>query len=107
MPMELLFALAQSQLPTTVDSPADIDRLRVLAAADLVKASLPDVDSSIQRAEVTAISFQGQAALAKAYPGHPFTFRTHVLPGPVLPEWLAPLDASRVDRKSTKTTLDS
>ena len=44
MPMELLRRLANQELPVALYAPADIDRLRVLRAADLVEALIPPVD---------------------------------------------------------------
>ena len=110
MPMELLFALAQSPLPATIDRPGDIDRLRVLAAAELVTVRLPDVDSQVQKAEVLAISAQGRAALAQAYPGHTFAATpTGAGSAPALarPAWRPSLDTCRIERDASKTTLDS
>ena len=84
MPMELMLALAQGKLPTVIDRPEDIDKLRVLAAADLVQTHLPDVAAPVQRARVLSITPVGWAALRKAYPQHdlPCTARSGaVLPG--------------------------
>jgi len=66
MPMELMVALARGKFPTGVDNPADVDKLRVLAAAGLVEAQLPDVESEAQRAQVLAITPEGKAALDKS-----------------------------------------
>jgi len=74
MPMEWLFALAQGDLPRTLVDPDEIDKLRVLAAAELVRAQLPDVGASEQTAQVQSITWQGRSALAKAYPQHRFKF---------------------------------
>jgi hypothetical protein len=49
-----------------VDNPADVDKLRVLAAAGLVEAQLPDVESEAQCAQVLAITPEGKAALDKS-----------------------------------------
>jgi hypothetical protein len=103
MPMELLFALAQRELPVTVDQPCDIDKLRVIAAAQLVEARLPDVDSGEQKAEVLAILPQGRAALARAYPGHAFRFS----PASDAPDWPASVSSYHVERDRNGTTLDS
>lgn len=105
MPMELLFVLAQSQLPMTVDASADVDKLRVLAAAQLVDARLPEVGTPRRTAEVLAISPQGRAALAKVYPHHTFPD-----PGPrpsAAPDWPASEETYRMERDASKTTLDS
>ena len=105
MPMELLFVLAQSQLPMTVDAPADVDKLRVLAAAQLVDARLPEVGTPRRTAEVLAISPQGRAALAKAYPHHTFASPA---PAPAdAADWQPSIDTYRMERDATKTTLDS
>lgn len=106
MPMELLFTLAQSRLPVTIEKPSDLDKLRVLAAAKLVDAQLPDVGAQDQKAEVLAISQQGRAALAKTYPHHPFGF-TPPLSALLIPDWLPSLDTCRVEREAPRTTLDS
>ncbi|WP_406625996.1 hypothetical protein [Acidovorax sp. SDU_ACID1] len=66
MPMELMVALARGKFPTAVDNPADVDKLRVLAAAGLVEAQLPDVESEAQCAQVFAITPEGKAALDKS-----------------------------------------
>jgi hypothetical protein len=65
MPMELMVALARGKFPTAVDNPADVDKLRVLAAG-LVEAQLPDVESEAQCAQVLAITPEGKAALDKS-----------------------------------------
>ena len=109
MPMELLFALAQGDLPRTVDNPSDIDKLRVIAAAELVQARLPDVGAaSAQTAEVLSITWQGRAALAKAYPHHRFDWGTaQRLQKNALAEWLPSPDAYQMQRDRSRTTLDS
>lgn len=107
MPMDLLFVLAQSELPVTIRAPSDIDRLRVLAAAQLVQARLPDVGAQDQTAEVLAISQQGHAALAKTYPHHQFNIAPASAPSSDVPDWLPSLDTCRVERDATRTTLDS
>jgi hypothetical protein len=109
MPMELLFALAQTELPMSVEKPCDVDKLRVLAAAQLVDARLPDVGARDQVAEVFAISQQGRAALAKAYPHHPFRFTSALSSGSIIPDWLPSLDTCHMERErdATRTTLDS
>lgn len=65
MPMELLHSIAQGDLPRTIDDPDEIDRLRLLAAACLVRAVLPDVYSLPQNAQVLSITAEGRAALAR------------------------------------------
>lgn len=107
MPMELLFALAQTELPKTVEKPCDVDKLRVLAAAQLVDVRLPDVGARDQVAEVFGISQQGRAALAKAYPHHAFRFTATLSSGSIIPDWLPSLDSCRMERDATRTTLDS
>jgi hypothetical protein len=68
MPMELLHAIAQGSLPTTLHEPEDIDKLRVLAAAFLVEVRLPDVHAHEQVAQVLSITAEGRAALARDTP---------------------------------------
>jgi hypothetical protein len=69
MPMELLRHIAQQPLPYTVYAPAEIDKLRVLRAADLVSAFIPPAESlpsgceSHKPAQVLAITAKGQQAL--------------------------------------------
>lgn len=69
MPMELLRHIAQQPLPYTVYAPAEIDKLRVLRAADLVSAFIPPAESlpsgceSHRPAQVLAITEKGQQAL--------------------------------------------
>jgi len=107
MPMELLFNLAQSELPVTIDNAADIDKLRVMAAAQLITAKLPEVDTPDQTAVVLAISSEGRAALARAYPHHEFDFFVaRPSQGASAPEWLASPNTHRVER-DTRRPLDS
>lgn len=62
MPLEFLRPLAQcDQFPTLVTDEADIDKLRVLRAAGMVQATLPDTPG--QSACVTAITGLGHASL--------------------------------------------
>lgn len=105
MPMELLLVLAQSKLPVTVETAADVDKLRVLAAAQLVEARLPEVGGPHQTAEVLAILPQGRAALAKAYPHHSLP-GTRPQPA-AAPNWQPSVDTYRMERDTAKTTLDS
>jgi len=69
MPLELLRHIAQQSLPYTVYAPAEIDKLRVLRAADLVSAFIPPAESlpsgceSHKPAQVLAITAKGQQAL--------------------------------------------
>lgn len=74
MPLDLMRALARGPLPTTVDDPDDIDRLRVLAAAHLIEAQLPPVDTPTQPAQVLGLTPEGRAALRMAYPDEHFSF---------------------------------
>lgn len=69
MPIELMRTLAESGLPTVVEGTAEIDKLRILVAAELVEARLPSVNAAGQTAEVTDFTAEGRAALRKAYPG--------------------------------------
>ena len=70
MPMELLKRLADMDLPVALYAPADIDRLRVLRAADLVAALIPPVETleggaQIHKAaQVLCITPKGRRALA-------------------------------------------
>lgn len=70
MPMELLRRLAAEKLPMALYAPADIDRLRVLRAADLVAALIPPVESLEggaqvhKAAQVLCITPKGRQALA-------------------------------------------
>jgi hypothetical protein len=69
MPMELLRQIAQQPLPYTVYAPAEIDKLRVLRAAELVSAFIPPAESlpsgceSHRPAQVLGITPKGQQAL--------------------------------------------
>jgi hypothetical protein len=69
MPMELLRQIAQQPLPYTVYAPAEIDKLRVLRAAELVNAFIPPAESlpsgceSHRPAQVLGITPKGQQAL--------------------------------------------
>ncbi|EJE49730.1 hypothetical protein PMI14_05735 [Acidovorax sp. CF316] len=84
MPMEFMLELSQGELPRTVDDARGIDCLRVLAAANLVQAVLPEVGGTLQSAQVLAITAEGRAALRKAYPERDF----HFLPTSLFPRWL-------------------
>ena len=69
MPMELLQQLAERRLPCVIESPAEVDQLRVLRAAGLVVAMfLRPPGTQEQQAEVLAITPQGRQALGLA--GH-------------------------------------
>lgn len=69
MPMELLRQLADMDLPAALYAPADIDRLRVLRAAELVEALIPPVETLEggahlhKTAQVLCITAGGRAAL--------------------------------------------
>ncbi|KWT72099.1 MULTISPECIES: hypothetical protein [unclassified Variovorax] len=69
MPMELLRHIAQQPLPYTVYAPAELDKLRVLRAAELVSAFIPPAESlpsgceSHKPAQVLAITPKGHQAL--------------------------------------------
>ena len=69
MSMELLRRLADQELPVAVYAPADIDRLRVLRAADLVGALIPPVDileggeQVHKAAQVLCVTPKGRRAL--------------------------------------------
>jgi hypothetical protein len=72
MSMEFLRVLSEQKLPYVVHTPADIDRLRVLRAAQLVTAFIPPSDRASdarairQLAQVESITVKGQLALNKA-----------------------------------------
>lgn len=62
MPMEFLRKLAHGdRFPVVVDDEADIDKLRVLRAAGMVEAHLPDAPQ--QPAHIIAITGLGRATL--------------------------------------------
>ena len=62
MPMELLRQLAQEDhFPTAVEEEADIDKLRILAAAGMVQAVFPK--EAGQAARIVAITGMGRATL--------------------------------------------
>ena len=69
MPMEFLRHVAQQELPYTVYAPTEIDKLRVLRAAELVTAFIPPAESlpsgceSHKPAQVLAITAKGRKAL--------------------------------------------
>ncbi|MDH6595233.1 hypothetical protein M2165_005122 [Variovorax sp. TBS-050B] len=72
MSMEFLRVIAEQKLPYVVHTPADIDRLRVLRAAELVTAFIPpsshgaDGRAIRQLAQVESITAKGMLALNKA-----------------------------------------
>lgn len=72
MSMEFLRVLSEQRLPYVVHTPADIDRLRVLRAAELVTAFIPpshhapDERAIHQLAQVESITAKGKLALNKA-----------------------------------------
>ncbi|MGV3683569.1 MAG: hypothetical protein ACO1PM_28150 [Acidovorax sp.] len=96
MPMEFMLELSQGELPRTVDDARGIDCVRVLAAAALVQALLPEVGARVQSAQVLAITAEGRAALRKAYPERDFRFLTGHARGAtpaasLFPRWLPAL----------------
>ncbi len=64
MPLEYLREIAHLKFPLSVDDEANIDKLRVLLAADLVLAILPIPTDNVQVATVLAITKKGQEVLA-------------------------------------------
>ena len=64
MPTEYLREIAQLQLPLTVEGEANIDKLRILQAADLVSVILPIANENVKFATVLAITQKGQEVLA-------------------------------------------
>lgn len=68
MPFEYLREIARTQLPLTVDTEANIDKLRVLRAADLVSVMLPSATADAQQfARVLAITPKGRQMLAQGW----------------------------------------
>lgn len=66
MPFEYLREIAQAELPLTVEHEANIDKLRVLRAADLVSVMLPAATSDTQNfARVLAITPKGRQMLSE------------------------------------------
>jgi hypothetical protein len=69
MPMELLRQIAKQPLPYTIYAPAEIDKLRVLRAAELVTAFIPPAEAlrhgceSHKPAQVLTITAKGRHAL--------------------------------------------
>lgn len=63
MPVEYLRELSRAQLPLTVSDEANIDKLRVLRAADLISALLPDPKADGRYARVLAITRKGRDVL--------------------------------------------
>lgn len=63
MPMELLREIAAGPLPLSVDSESVIDKLRVLEAAGMVLATLPQPGAAGQPAMVREITGLGRATL--------------------------------------------
>ncbi|MBJ2158475.1 hypothetical protein [Variovorax sp. IB41] len=72
MSMEFLRVISEQRLPYVIHTPADIDRLRVLRAADLVTAFIPPSERTPherairQLAQVESITAKGKLALNKA-----------------------------------------
>lgn len=66
MPLEYLSELSLQTLPLTVEDTSAIDKLRVLRAANLVVAHLPEAGSEALGAEVLAITPEGRAELRRA-----------------------------------------
>jgi len=70
--MEFLRTIAEQKLPYVVHTPADIDKLRVLRAAELVTAFIPSSEPSPdgrairELAQVESITAKGRLALNKA-----------------------------------------
>ena len=65
MPFEYLREIAQAELPMTVEQEANIDKLRVLRAADLVSVMLPSTSGDAQQfARVLAITPKGRQMLS-------------------------------------------
>lgn len=66
MPLEYLREIAQATLPLTESQEANIDKLRVLCAAELVAVVLPDgAADGPQSARVLTITPKGRQMLAQ------------------------------------------
>lgn len=63
MPLEFLREISREPLPLEVSGTAEIDKLRVLAAADMIVAELPQVGQA-GPAIVRQITGYGRAALS-------------------------------------------
>lgn len=68
MPLEYLREIAVGSLPLEVSDQDKIDKLRVLAAAGMVVAQLPEIGQS-RPAIVSQLTGYGRAALANPLPG--------------------------------------
>lgn len=66
MPLEYLSQLSSQPLPVRVEDLPAIDKLRVLRAAHLIVADLPEAGHEAAGAQVTAITAEGRAALRRA-----------------------------------------
>ena len=64
MPIEYLREISRLQLPLTVRDEANIDKLRILRAADLVLVMFPDQIENIQSATLLEITQKGKEVLA-------------------------------------------
>lgn len=72
MPCEYLHKLSQTELPLTVDQDDDIDKLRILRAADLVSVMLPSAAAMGPKfARVLAITPKGRAMLKQQLESFP------------------------------------
>ncbi|MFN9470329.1 hypothetical protein [Acidovorax sp.] len=67
MPLEFLRAISVGPFPLELTGQAELDKLRVLAAADMVEAELPEVGKPAV-AVVRRITGYGRAALAASPP---------------------------------------
>lgn len=80
MPMELLRQYARDgSLPARLTDEADIDKLRVLAAAGMVQAVIPDEPG--QPAHLVAITGLGRATLLAQTAREVIALRKTLLPG--------------------------
>jgi hypothetical protein len=62
MPIELLKAIVNKPLPLTITEPSEIDKLRVLRAADCVVAMLPEANTDQNFARVLHVTAKGLKA---------------------------------------------
>ena len=64
MPLELLYKISQSPLPSTITDVADIDKLRGLRAAGHICVLLPHLTAKKPFARVLTLTKEGREALS-------------------------------------------
>ena len=62
MPLELLRTIADAELPLTLSAEGDVDKVRVLAAAQMITASVPKPGAQ-EPAQIYAVTGLGRATL--------------------------------------------